>query len=94
MCLEEMLNVCVPAGAIFHIKSQHRREVLFDDALREQTIRTAERLHEIARTGITPRAEWKPRCKGCSLLETCMPKAWRPKATAARYLEDLIVFPD
>ena len=90
MCLEEMLNVSVPAGAIFHIKSQHRREVIFDESLRQQTITTAARLHEIVRTRITPRAEWKSRCKGCSLLETCMPKAWRPKATAAKYLEDLI----
>ena len=90
MCLEEMLNVPVPKGAIFHIKSQHRREVLFDESLRQQTITAAARLHEIVRNGITPRAEWKPRCKGCSLLETCMPKAWRPKATAAKYLEDLI----
>jgi CRISPR-associated exonuclease Cas4 len=90
MCLEEMLNVPVPNGAIFHIKSQHRREVLFDESLRQQTTTAAARLHEIVRTGITPPAEWKPRCKGCSLLETCMPKAWRPKATAAKYLEDLI----
>ena len=90
MCLEEMLNVAVPAGAIFHIKSQHRREVLFDETLRQQTVTTAARLREIVRTRITPRAEWKPRCKGCSLLETCMPKAWRPKATAAKYLEDLM----
>jgi CRISPR-associated exonuclease Cas4 len=93
MCLEEMLNVDVPAGAIFHLKSQHRREVIFEEALRQQTITTAARLHEIVRTGITPPAEWKPRCKGCSLLETCMPKAWRPKATAAKYLENLIVNP-
>lgn len=90
ICLEEMLNVSVPKGAIFHIRSQHRREVVFDDALRQQTISAAARLHEIVRTGITPPAEWKPRCKGCSLLETCMPKAWRPKATAKRYLEDLL----
>jgi len=93
MCLEEMLNVSVPAGAIFHIKSQHRREVVFDETLRQQTITTAARLHEIVRTRITPPAEWKPRCKGCSLLETCMPKAWRPKATAAKYLENLILNP-
>jgi len=26
----------------------------------------------------TPAAEWKASCKGCSLLEICMPKAWRP----------------
>ncbi|MCA9011420.1 MAG: Dna2/Cas4 domain-containing protein, partial [Planctomycetaceae bacterium] len=61
MCLEEMLHVTVPAGAIFHIKSQHRREVLFAETLRQQTIQTSARLHEIVRTGITPHAEWKPR---------------------------------
>ena len=33
-CLEEMLQVSVPRGAIFHVKSQHRREVEFDIALR------------------------------------------------------------
>lgn len=90
MCLEEMLNVPVAKGAIFHIKSQHRREVLFDESLRQRTITAAARLQEIVRTGITPPAEWKPRCKGCSLLEICMPKASRPKATAAKYLADLI----
>jgi CRISPR-associated exonuclease Cas4 len=90
ICLEEILNVLFPKGAIFHIKSQHRREVLFDESLRQQTITAAARLHEIVRTGITPPAVWKARCKGCSLLETCMPKAWRPKATAAKYLANLI----
>ncbi len=40
MCLEEMLHMDVPKGAIFHIKSQHRREVLFDTSLRHQTITT------------------------------------------------------
>ena len=90
MCLEEMLSVPVPNGAIFHIRSQHRREVVFDDALRQLTSQTAARLHELVRTRITPPAEWKPRCKGCSLLDICMPKAWRPRATAKRYLEELI----
>ncbi|HQX53674.1 MAG TPA: CRISPR-associated protein Cas4 [Planctomycetaceae bacterium] len=93
MCLEEMLNVPVPAGAIFHIRSQHRREVIFDDALRQQTTATAARLHELVKSGQTPPAEWKARCKGCSLLELCMPKAWRPKATAGRYLESLLEDP-
>ena len=90
MCLEEMLSVPVPKGAIFHIRSQHRREVVFDEPLRQLTIQTAARLHELVRSRITPPAEWKPRCKGCSLLDICMPKAWRPRATAKRYLEELI----
>ncbi len=90
LCLEEMLSVPVPKGAIFHIRSQHRREVVFDEPLRQLTIQTAARLHEMVRTRITPPAEWKPRCKGCSLFDICMPKAWRPRATAKRYLEELI----
>ncbi|MBL8818507.1 MAG: CRISPR-associated protein Cas4 [Planctomyces sp.] len=93
LCLEEILGVDVPAGAIFHIKSQHRREVLFDEGLRQQTIDTAARLHEIVSHRVTPPAQWKARCKGCSLLETCMPKAWRPKATATKYLADLLEAP-
>ena len=71
-------------GDIFHIKSQHRREVIFDEHLRQQTITAAARLHEIVRTGITSSAEWKARCKGCSLLETCMPKAW--SKSSSKYL--------
>lgn len=90
MSLEEMLSIPVPKGAIFHIRSQHRREVVFDEPLRHITIQAAARLHELVRAGITPPAEWKPRCKGCSLLDICMPKAWRPRATAKRYLEELI----
>ena len=34
MCLEEMLGVVLPAGAIFHVKSKHRRDVPFTPALR------------------------------------------------------------
>ena len=76
--------------SISNVAKKHRREVNFDEHLRQQTITAAARLHEIVRTGITPPVEWKARCKGCSLLETCMPKAWRPKATAKRYLENLL----
>lgn len=34
VCLEEMLGVAVPAGAVFHTLSKRRRDVVFDDALR------------------------------------------------------------
>ena len=104
ICLEEMLGdwergrlvrtVPILKGAIFHVRSQHRREVIFDETLRQQTIRAAVRLHELVQSSKTPAAEWKASCKGCSLLEICMPKAWRPKATAARYLEQLRDIPD
>jgi CRISPR-associated exonuclease Cas4 len=90
MCLEEMLGVIVPRGAIFHIRSQHREEVEFDQALREKTERAAMRLRQLVESQETPLATFKPKCKGCSLLEWCMPKSLRPRATAAKYLQSLI----
>jgi CRISPR-associated exonuclease Cas4 len=90
LCLEEMLQVTVPCGAIFHIRSNHRQEVHFDSALREKTDWAARRLHELYASGQTPLAKFHPKCRGCSLLEFCMPQALRPRATASRYL-NLIV---
>ncbi|MEI7699234.1 MAG: CRISPR-associated protein Cas4 [Planctomycetia bacterium] len=90
MSLEEMLSQSVPCGAIFHIRSKQRREVVFDTSLRQLTTDTAARLHEIFRTQVTPQAVWKSRCKGCSLLETCMPRVWGGEKTATTYLAELL----
>ena len=89
ICLEEMLGVSVPRGAIFHIKSQTREEIEFDKAIRETTFAAANRLHELFATRQTPLAKFHPKCRGCSLLDICMPKSLRPRATAAKYLESL-----
>jgi CRISPR-associated exonuclease Cas4 len=90
MCLEEMLGVQVPRGAIFHIKSQRREEVAFDDVLRTKTENAARRLRALFESRKTPSAKYHAKCKGCSLFEWCMPKALRPRATAKRYLETLV----
>jgi len=90
MCLEEMLGVEVPHGAIFHIRSQHREEVVFDAALRGKTERAAVRLRELVESRLTPSAKFHPKCKGCSLFEWCMPKSLRPRATAGKYLQSII----
>ncbi len=90
MCLEEMLDTTVPRGAIFHIKSQHREEVVFDQALRSKTEAAAKRLRDLIENRETPLAKFQPKCKGCSLLEWCMPKSLRPRATAAKYLQTII----
>lgn len=90
LCLEEMMHVSIPRGAIFHVKSQHREEVVFDDALRSHTIQAAKRLRQLVDTRETPKAKFHPKCKGCSLLEWCMPKSLRPRATATRYIESIV----
>lgn len=90
LCLEEMLGVTVPEGAIFHIKSQRRESVVFDQALRKKTIDAAQRLRQLFGSKITPKAKFHPKCRGCSLLEWCLPKALKPRATPKRYLESII----
>lgn len=93
LCLEEMLGVAVPRGAIFHVKSKRRREVVFDDTLRELTEQTVHRLRELVALGRTPSAKYQKKCDDCSLNELCLPRALRPRATAARYLQQLTEIP-
>ena len=42
MCLEEMLSVSVPNGAIFYGRTRRRTDVTFDDGLRRETEEAAE----------------------------------------------------
>ncbi len=74
LCLEEMLGVEVPRGAIFHAASKRRREVEFDPRLREATVQAAQRLHQLVRQARIPPAVLKPQCEGCSLKGVCMPE--------------------
>lgn len=94
LCLEEMLSVAVPAGAVFHLKSRRRREIPFDRKLRASTEAAALRLHELLAAGITPSPIPKPRCQGCSLLEMCMPYALSRPRAAAQYVRALYFLSD
>lgn len=89
LCLEEMLQVTVPRGAIFHIKSGHREVVEFDQPLREKTEQAALRLRQLIDRRETPTAKFHPKCRGCSLLEWCMPKSLRVRSTAFKYLQTI-----
>jgi len=94
LCLEEMLGVVVPRGAIFHVKSRQRREVVFDAELRRTTEAAVQRLRQLVTQGTTPLAKYSKKCDACSLKEICLPKALRPRATPSRYLAQLIASPD
>ncbi len=74
MALEEMTGLAVPEGAIFHAKTQRRRIVKIDAALRELTRETSVRLHELMRRRLVPAAELKPQCEGCSMKPLCNPE--------------------
>lgn len=74
LCLEEMMNIEVPEGALFYGQTRHRLDVKFDSALRKETEVAAVRLRELIASVITPKAEYSKKCEKCSLVELCLPK--------------------
>lgn len=90
LCLEEMQETPVPAGALFYGQTRRRMEVAFDAELRAETEAAAARLHELIRGGVTPRARREPKCESCSLLHLCLPDAGGSGRSAVRYLEESI----
>jgi CRISPR-associated exonuclease Cas4 len=90
MCLEEMLGISIPEGAIFYGKTRHRHDVKFDDALRVTTEEIARKTHELIEAGITPKPVYEKKCESCSLFELCLPKTVERRKSVERYLRDVV----
>lgn len=87
LCLEEMLAVEVPAGALYYGRSRRREKVAFDPGLRAETERLAARMHELFRAGKTPIARYASRrCDRCSLIDRCIPKTTGSPKSVAEYI--------
>jgi len=87
MCLEEMLGVSVPAGALFYGAPRRREEVVLDRELRGKVECAAERLREFIAAGITPPAIYeKKKCEDCSLLSYCRPRMPQGSGAVTNYL--------
>ena len=74
LCLEEMFSTEIKRGFIYHASSKKRREVLIEENLRNLTLETIEKVRRLLSNEIIPKAEYKPRCEGCSLYNICLPK--------------------
>lgn len=74
MCLEEMIDVQIPAGALFYGKTRRRLDVVFDDQLRRKTEEAARKTRELIESGVTPEPQFSKKCESCSLLGQCLPK--------------------
>ncbi len=90
ICLEEMLEVDIPGGALFYGQPKRRTDVLFDEELRKLTENTAARLHELLACGATPPAVYSKKCDSCSLYEVCRPKTAGAGKSARRYLGQML----
>jgi CRISPR-associated exonuclease Cas4 len=87
VCLEEMLGVAVPLGAIYYDQPRKRERVEIDDPLRGRTKAAATRAREIIALGILPQAEEGPRCRRCSLASICLPEV--SKRSIRNYLSSI-----
>ena len=93
LCLEEMLGVSVPRGAIFHQKSKRRRELTFDAGLRRQTEEAASRLHQLLKSGQAPQPIIHPKCRQCSVNALCLPSLVVDQDCYQRAARDLFTIP-
>lgn len=90
LCLEEMLNVRIPEGALFYGRPRRREDIIFDDLLRKKTEAAAAQLHELLSAGITPVAVYGPKCDSCSLFDLCLPKLSTRSGSAQSYVDRLL----
>lgn len=73
LCLEDMLGVPIPSGALYFGASHRRREVSFTLELRQQTMGTAQEVFEMLISQRTPPTEVGAKCVECSLRDLCLP---------------------
>ena len=88
LCLEEMLNVTIPAGALFYGETRRRIDVAFEVELRVLTEDVAGRVHELICAGETPPPVLTKGCRACSLLETCCPEDVGGSESARRWIKN------
>jgi CRISPR-associated exonuclease Cas4 len=93
LCLEEMLGVEVTGGAIYSLQTRRRRDVTFDDDLRDETHAVIAQVRAMQRSaGPLPPALNDKRCPNCSLLDACVP-ATVVAARQARLTAELYTLP-
>ncbi|MFH0878769.1 MAG: Dna2/Cas4 domain-containing protein, partial [Lentisphaerota bacterium] len=73
LCLEEMLSVRIPEGALFYGQPRRRQSVAFTPELRTCVEENSRKLHRLIDTGQTPPAVYEKKCQNCSLFDQCRP---------------------
>ena len=90
LCLEEMLDVEIPAGALFYEKTRRRQAVVFDSVLRRETEDASKRFHELVESEVTPKPVYSKKCNNCSMYDLCMPKTVAKARSIDNYLKDAV----
>ena len=95
LCLEEMLGMDVPEGALFYGKEQRREVVAIEEELRAKTEQVAAAVHRMLVEARTPPPHYTPKCDSCSLVTICLPRNLEGASTGhiARYLKKALEEP-
>lgn len=93
LCLEEMLGLPVPEGALFYEKERRREIVPLDERLRNQTEELAVDVHKMMEAGSTPPPVYTPKCDSCSLINRCLPKRAGKEGQVDRYFARMMEAP-
>lgn len=86
LCLEEMHNTQVTAGAIYYAKTRRRETVAFDQNLRRQARDLITEMHQLMSSSITPMPSYSKICDHCSLYNICLPKSTSKFASVSKYI--------
>lgn len=73
LCLEEMVGVAIPSGAIYYHAVRQRDAIVFDAELRAQTEDTIASIRRMLKAQELPGAIYDARCRNCSLINACLP---------------------
>jgi len=89
-CLEEMLGVSIPEGAVFYHRIRRREFFPLTEALRAETAERIRQTHLLLRQGQPPAPTGaRKRCERCSLKDLCCPQL-RKLPSPADYLRSLL----
>jgi len=89
LCLEEMLNVVVPKGAIYYGQPRRRSEIDLTANLREEVGRLCSRARELYDSRQIPPPRAGKHCSNCSLENICMPNL-ATKDKSAKYVTSIL----
>lgn len=90
MCLEEMLEVPIPEGAIFYGLPRRRQQVEFVEDLRKMVIETAQSVRGMLKSQQTPRVKYLKRCDRCSIKHLCLPRVTGVKKDVEHYMQKAV----
>lgn len=74
-CLEEMLNTHINKAALFYGKIRRRNIIDIDLQLRTQTEEVINNVRRLISEKKIPIIEYSAKCRNCSLINVCQPKA-------------------